>query len=76
MVAMPEPLDPATIKAQRKERGWSQAELAHRLINATPEEIERFRQYQQAYRNVQNWEKGRYAPDPTNTDRLIRALTS
>jgi DNA-binding transcriptional regulator YiaG len=73
---MPEPLTPDTIKAKRKERGWSQPQLAHRLMHATPEQIELLVRYQQELRNVQNWEHGTYAPDPTNTERLIRALTS
>jgi DNA-binding transcriptional regulator YiaG len=75
-MTMPEPLDPAAIKAKRKERGWSQPQLAHRLMHATPEQIELLVRYQQELRNVQNWEHGTHAPDPANTDRLRRALTS
>jgi hypothetical protein len=45
-------------------------------MHATPEQIELLVRYQQELRNVQNWEHGTYAPDPTNTERLIRALTS
>jgi DNA-binding transcriptional regulator YiaG len=73
---MPEPLDPAIIKAMRKDRGWSQPQLAHRLIHATPEQIALLVRYQQELRNVQNWEHGTHTPDPANTDRLIHALTS
>jgi DNA-binding transcriptional regulator YiaG len=72
----PAALTPAKIKAMRNARGWSQPELAHRLMEATPEQIYLLKRYQQELRNVQNWEHGTHAPDPSNTDRLIRALTS
>jgi hypothetical protein len=45
-------------------------------MHATPEQIALLVRYQQELRNVQNWEHGTHAPDPANTDRLIRALTS
>jgi DNA-binding transcriptional regulator YiaG len=69
-------ITPEEIKTARKRLGLSQPGLAHRLMHATPEQIELLVRYQQELRNVQNWEHGTHAPDPTNTDRLIRALTN
>lgn len=72
---MPDPPTPDAIKHARQALGLSQPELAHKLMHATPQEIDRLREYQQTLRLVQFWERGTYTPDPDNTTRLIHALT-
>ena len=69
---MPDPLTPTDIKALRHDRGWTQLELAAHLIDATPEEMDRIRDFYAAFRRVQQWESGRESPDRANTANLRR----
>lgn len=65
----------AAIKTARESANLTQLELAGRLIDATPEEIERFRQLTHTLYALRNWEAGRNTPDKRNTQRLRRTLT-
>ena len=69
---MPDPLAPDDIRALRQAHGWTQLELAAHLIDATPEEIDRFRDFYATFRRVLLWEAGRQSPDRANTANLRR----
>ena len=70
----PDPLTPSTIKQARLAAGLTQPQLAAALIDATPEELERFRDFQQAMNQVRRWEQGANQPDRRNTPKLRRIL--
>jgi ribosome-binding protein aMBF1 (putative translation factor) len=71
---MPSPLTPDAIKRARLARGWSQTDMAGHLIGATPEEIQRLKDLQQALRQLREWEQGIHTPDRTHTNTLKRLL--
>ena len=69
---MPDPLTPNDIRALRQAHGWTQLELAAHLIDATPEEIDRIKDFYAAYQLVLRWEAGRHSPDRAHTANLRR----
>lgn len=72
---MPDPLTPDQIQQARQSAGLTQPQLAAALIGATPAELARFRQFQQALFQVRRWEQGANTPDRRNTQQLRRILT-
>ena len=69
-----QPPTPDQIKAARDRLDLTQANLAAALIDATPEEVDRFNQFLTKLNAVRNWEAGRQTPDHFNTPKLRRIL--
>ena len=68
------PLTPQSIRTARHQAGLSQPQLAAALIDASPEELERFQQFHQALFQVRRWEQGSQSPDRRHTAQLRRIL--
>ncbi len=67
-------LTPDVIKTARTDAGMTQVELAAALIDATPQELHRLKEFFNALMTVRTWESGKHPPDPRNTRALIRIL--
>lgn len=68
------PITPDQIQQARLTAGLTQPQLAAALIDASPAELARFRQFQQALFQVRRWEQGANTPDRRNTRKLRRIL--